>query len=682
MADRTILTNAGRDLFNRVLAGDAEIQYTKVVFSSENDLMNKTDDQLEQLTDVQPQEVTTAPVVYKAGVNQKDPKEINVDVRGVTTNEDVKKGYYVNIYALYATDGNNEILYSFALDSDPNSGYVPPYDGVTPQYLSWTWQLGVNSTNNIHFDNRATIFMTIDDLKDVQAKLSKINIQNFESRPDAENHHKQLQSEIDNINQNLETKSNVNNYRKQLENELNDLKNNEINNKDINELKNKIKMLEGQTPATPQLSANMDTSNGTITYKITQPSKQDAGQVYQYFVYYKNVNDQNYQETSTVNTTDTITGLDGHQKYNIYVVAQNAAGLSDQSNTVTTDSIDGRIFGVTSQNISNPQLQRTDAAQGMVAGVNGDRNDFDSAGVWKQMHRVTDSLGNVFVRIPKFYIYKRINGNAITIKVSLSKISNDWYLPKCFWDFQNDCELPYVDVGAYDASDNGNNGLASTTGSAPLVNTSLNDFRTKAQNVGTGYQLLDIHVVDVIQCLFVVEFATLNSQSIMEGNDTSYGIINNGQTDNGVGSSRTNGSGSTAMNYRGIENLYGNIFQWVDGISNNGSQLFVCDDPSAYQSSVFANPYNQVGYSQPNFDIEWVSQMGYDPNHPEVTTPVASNGSDSSYWCDAGSVGGNNCNAFCIGGSCDNASDDGLFEWDDNVPYAQNDVGSRLIKRP
>ena len=34
---------------------------------------------------------------------------------------------------------------------------------------------------------------------------------------------------------------------------------------------------------------------------------------------------------------------------------------------------------------------------------------------------------------------------------------------------------------------------------------------------GAGYQQLDIHVVDVLQVLFLIEFATLNSQSIMAG---------------------------------------------------------------------------------------------------------------------------------------------------------------------
>lgn len=34
------------------------------------------------------------------------------------------------------------------------------------------------------------------------------------------------------------------------------------------------------------------------------------------------------------------------------------------------------------------------------------QNDFDAMPVYKDMERVTDSHGNVFVRIPKFYIKK------------------------------------------------------------------------------------------------------------------------------------------------------------------------------------------------------------------------------------------------------------------------------------
>jgi len=95
----------------------------------------------------------------------------------------------------------------------------------------------------------------------------------------------------------------------------------------------------------------------------------------------------------------------------------------------------------------SPVLTRTDAAVGMVANVGVDgqivRNDFDKAGIYREMHKVTDDLGNIFVRIPKFYIRKVDTENYKSWQISKRKHSG-FYLPWCFWDFENRRELPYL----------------------------------------------------------------------------------------------------------------------------------------------------------------------------------------------------------------------------------------------
>jgi hypothetical protein len=177
------------------------------------------------------------------------------------------------------------------------------------------------------------------------------------------------------------------------------------------------------------------------------------------------------------------------------------------------------VYGVSWNKSSDPTLTRTDdsvaftAEAGVDAG--GVTNDFDTSEIYGDITEVVDGDGNAFVRIPKFYIEKVDTTNFKSWRISKNG-GGAGYLPWCFWDFTNNVALDYVDVGKYPGSVSGGK-LQSQTGVYPTINTNIVDFRTAAQANGAGYQQLDIHVVDMLQTLFYVEFATLHSQSIMAG---------------------------------------------------------------------------------------------------------------------------------------------------------------------
>lgn len=181
------------------------------------------------------------------------------------------------------------------------------------------------------------------------------------------------------------------------------------------------------------------------------------------------------------------------------------------------------VYGVSWNKGSGPAFTRTDKAVGLVANVGVDaqvvQNDFDTLPIFGEMREVTDDLGNVFIRIPKFYIRKTDGVGFKTWQVCRTKRPG-FYLPWCFWDFTNARELPYIDVGKYKATLGAGNKLESKAGNYPLINKNIVDFRTYARANGQGYQQLDVHVIDVLRTLFFVEFATLNLQAIMQGYST------------------------------------------------------------------------------------------------------------------------------------------------------------------
>lgn len=214
------------------------------------------------------------------------------------------------------------------------------------------------------------------------------------------------------------------------------------------------------------------------------------------------------------------------------------------------------IYGVYWDKGPDPTLIRTHDAVGMEAavGVDGEwvHNDFDRAEIFGEMGPVTDEYGNVFIRIPKLYIRKTDGPGYKTWAVSKHPYPG-FYRPWCFWDFERGRELPYVDVGKHLASLGDGNRLRSVPGEMPLVSRTIVNMRNYARNNNVdgarGYQLLDIHVYDVIRTLMFIEFATLDMQSVMrgfaDGQYSSNDVITVGETN----TNRAIVSNATASGY-------------------------------------------------------------------------------------------------------------------------------------
>lgn len=401
----------------------------------------------------------------------------------------------------------------------------------------------------------------------------------------------------------------------------------------------------------------------------------------------------------------------------------------------------------------------------MSSSINGESpNDFDSAEIYKEMTEVTVD-GNQFIKIPKFYIKKVVNGDTWEWYISKIKQDENYYLPACFYDEEKEIEIPYILVGKYDASLGSDNKLESKTGALPLVSKTSNQFREYAKNNGESYQLIDIHAIDILQVLFYIEYGTLNSQSIMMGyvygqtpwtdthkvvsvsgnnititsnmgstytvnqlideatkmagrdvvtnlkitaingdvltvEDTQwtdrkktitvgniiYNVSNiNGTTDSITSSSGTiNNNGEYCMKYRGIENLYGGVWQLVDGVNidNGTSKIYVARNSKEYASDVITGSYKEVGYSKLNTE-GWVTKMGYDSNNPFIQLPISVGGNDSSKYADyyyVNTTAGKKIMLFGDAwslGTCTGISN--FYVRNGSSDFTMN-VGSRLIK--
>jgi hypothetical protein len=226
------------------------------------------------------------------------------------------------------------------------------------------------------------------------------------------------------------------------------------------------------------------------------------------------------------------------------------------------------IMGVKWDRTATPDLERTNQAKGRIAGVGVDdqivRNDFDNMPIFGEMHDVTDSYGNKFVRIPKFYIKKTKTADERTWKISKTQ-HEGFYLPKVFWDFENDRELPYFDFGKHKSTKDEMDRMESKSGKYPLVNENIVDMRNYAENNNvngvSGYQQLDIHGYDVIKTLMYIEFATLDMQSKMRG-----------FLDGEYGTSDTALTAETSINRIVVDNAVANKYRVGQTISIGSSR--------------------------------------------------------------------------------------------------------------
>ena len=339
-------------------------------------------------------------------------------------------------------------------------------------------------------------------------------------------------------------------------------------------------------------------------------------------------------------------------------------------------------------------------------------NAFDKLDIYKDIQPYTDEFGNDFILIPKFYIKKtkEITNSEIiwNYAVSKHKLDNNYYLPASFVDEgannKNKIELPYILVGKYEGSSNGKSGeeekMVSKSGLDPKLNITFNFARTLANRYNlidgiNGYQQYDIHAHDLLYVLFYIEFASVNSQKIMRGNTTNSIFLKTGNSDIIKSSSGSlSNNGNTSFHYRGIENIWGNVWQFVDGInidnninnevedSNVISNIYVSKNSRLYNSITLNESYNLVKDYKKLNQIGYISDSGFDDEFPFVNLPIkiggnADTGIGAHYYQDiiksykVALAGGDWDYGYAAGNSI-------YLNW--TSTYSGYDVGARLLK--
>jgi hypothetical protein len=190
-------------------------------------------------------------------------------------------------------------------------------------------------------------------------------------------------------------------------------------------------------------------------------------------------------------------------------------------------------------------------------------------------------------------------------------------------------------VGRYTMSGSSSR-VSSKSGVIPLTNTTITNFRNYARNLGIEFGQMDLHIV-LIQLLYLIEYADYNSQSKLgQGytlNTNTAPIASGGCDSLGMKSGCLANDAVHSMIYRGIEDILGNIWCFIDGININNNQPYICHDSTKYAVDKYDDGYEELQYSCPSAN-GYVKHLGFAGSNPLALLPTEVGGSSGTYVTD------------------------------------------------
>ena len=354
---------------------------------------------------------------------------------------------------------------------------------------------------------------------------------------------------------------------------------------------------------------------------------------------------------------------------------------------------DTSVSSPTCTRIGNTDLHKTLPIQSRMKGClltdDGTVNEYLNPSSWEG-HTRDGSRGQVMVELPAHYRKFETSGTIRRVRISEYPLPGYHLVPKQYVSaYEASVQrstTKLCSVANNDADYRGGNNNADYDGTyrsylgRPATVISRTNFRAYARKRNTATTEWNCMTYDIqkeLYWLFVIEYATLNSQAAYNAAKDANGYMQGGLGDgvttwDGTSWSNFNGyhpfvpcghtdslgnkSGTVAYNvlnsdgdvlktfnvprYRGVENPFGHIWQWTDGInirisptSANGgddlSKVFVCSDPAKFTDSNY-NGYSHVGNE--------ARSEGYAKSHifgeyGEII-PDAVGGGSTTYLCD------------------------------------------------
>ncbi|MFW6344713.1 MAG: hypothetical protein ACOC0M_00055 [Halomonas sp.] len=297
----------------------------------------------------------------------------------------------------------------------------------------------------------------------------------------------------------------------------------------------------------------------------------------------------------------TITDYDAFSEYEI-TASQGSVSRDGDTITYTAPSAEGsdsltltvdgesRSISVTVTGLGDVvgvALRATGGPGGTFDHIDADGNTITSPdAAWFDAHPIWGAIQDVvvdgqdMVDIPKFYYKRGTAGGDAAWWISPDPIDGFEVFPAFLLD---GVEVDSFQVGKYQGSESDGK-MQSIPGVLPVADITIGTAisQAEARNAGTveGFRLLHYDMWLAIQWLYLIEHATMDSQT-----ETGEGRVNESTA------ADVDAADVAEATYRGMVGLWGNVRPWIDGVRTNSSVI---------ERRTYAGDWASTGETVPN----------------------------------------------------------------------------------
>lgn len=361
--------------------------------------------------------------------------------------------------------------------------------------------------------------------------------------------------------------------------------------------------------------------------------------------------------------------------------------------TVYSIKINDFIWGVEWDGSPSSVWTRTDSAVGFedpnpyYSGMTTTPSSpFDNIMPWSGIRIVEDASAGTLVEIPKFWYKWTRTGDAMKLQIS-NEAKTGFYVSPAHADRGDGVgERDYVYVGRYHC----NSSYKSVTGTSPITGITRATARTNIHNLGSTVWQWDYAMYWTICMLYLVEYANWNSQTMIGS-----GCGNNSAKEN-VGASDTVGyhTGTAQLykttygvgtQYRYIEDLWGNVFNFIDGIRFVDTSIYAIKNPSYFSDTSNGSYVGSRTYAYGNLKSFGNTPTASGLEYALYPSVRVTDSTYSTYMCDIGGDEDVGTNVLpIVGYGYSQSAGAGLFTiYGNNTPSTTGaNRGTRLMALP
>ena len=282
-------------------------------------------------------------------------------------------------------------------------------------------------------------------------------------------------------------------------------------------------------------------------------------------------------------------------------------------------------------------------------------NDFTKFEDGTSADITSGNAGDVMIAFPKLGYKISTSGNIVTVSMTDNPNAEGYcYLAHTRGTTVKDKFY----LGAYKGYVTSSK-LRSLSGKKPTVDTTIGNFRTRAQANGSGYDQSAFNQLVFRQCMSLLKYTNLNSQTAVGygyANGNSSAISTGGTNAKGMDYGET--TGKLQMKLFGLEDFWGNVYEFIDGIFSDSSRNILTatenfnDTGSGYTNQGASGFSSDTGGYMSK--VQGTSEKGF--------VLKEASGSETTYYSDSAYVYASRL--ACFGGSWGYGANAGAFRLD------------------